>query len=122
MTWRVLQSKLVTLLSLLILCLLSHYRVLHHHYPNRSHRSQFQMLKWQVINQLNISFVASVVSVEQFHRNHNLMISTRTLDASLLPNFECSMNIWDDNKYNNCNIEENVDVNYVINLAVTLIH
>ena len=28
------------------------------------------------------------------------------------------MNIWDDNKYNNCNIEENVDVNYVINLAV----
>ena len=32
------------------------------------------------------------------------------------------MNIWDDNKYNNCNIEENVDVNYVINLAVTLIH
>ena len=42
----------------------------------------------------------------------------RTLDVSLLPHFECSMNIWDDNKYNACNIEENVDVNYVINLSV----
>ena len=37
---------------------------------------------------------------------------------SLLPHFECSMNIWDDNKYNSCLIEENVDVNYSINLAV----
>lgn len=43
----------------------------------------------------------------------------RTLDVSLLPHFECSMNIWDDNKYNACNIEENVDVNYVINLSVS---
>ena len=42
----------------------------------------------------------------------------RTLDVSLLPHFECSMNIWDDNKYNSCLIEENVDVNYSINLAV----
>ena len=42
----------------------------------------------------------------------------RTLDVSLLPHFECSMNIWDDNKYNSCLIEENVDINYSINLAV----
>lgn len=42
----------------------------------------------------------------------------RTLDVSLLPHFECSMNIWDDNKYNNCMIEENVDINYSINLSV----
>ena len=28
------------------------------------------------------------------------------------------MNIWDDNKYNSCLIEENVDINYSINLAV----
>ena len=41
-----------------------------------------------------------------------------TLDVSLLPHFECSMNIWDDNKYNSCLIEENVDINYSINLAV----
>ena len=41
-----------------------------------------------------------------------------TLDVNLLPNFECSMNIWDDNKYNNCTIEEHVDPNYVINLSV----
>lgn len=45
-------------------------------------------------------------------------LTGRTLDVSLLPHFECSMNIWDDNKYNACNIEENVDVNYVINLSV----
>ena len=45
-------------------------------------------------------------------------VRRRTLDVSLLPHFECAMNIWDDNKYNACNIEENVDVNYVINLSV----
>ena len=45
-------------------------------------------------------------------------VRRRTLDVSLLPHFECSMNIWDDNKYNSCLIEENVDINYSINLAV----
>lgn len=48
------------------------------------------------------------------------MLFYRTLDVSLLPHFECSMNIWDDNKYNNCMIEENVDINYSINLSVCL--
>ena len=46
------------------------------------------------------------------------MLISSTLDVNLLPNFECSMNIWDDNKYNNCTIEEHVDPNYVINLSV----
>ena len=47
-----------------------------------------------------------------------LFSSCRTLDISLLPHFECSMNIWDDNKYNSCMVEENVDINYSINLSV----
>ena len=45
-------------------------------------------------------------------------VKRSTLDVNLLPHFECSMNIWDDNKYNSCSAEENVDINYVINLSV----
>ena len=35
----------------------------------------------------------------------------------MLPNFECSMNIWDP-KYSNCNVPENIMSNYTVNIAI----
>ena len=39
-----------------------------------------------------------------------------TLDESMLPNFECCMNVWD-TQYNHCSIPENNVPNYTISLS-----
>ena len=43
-------------------------------------------------------------------------LSHSTLDESMLPNFECSMNIWD-TQYNHCSIPENNAPNYTLSFA-----
>lgn len=45
-----------------------------------------------------------------------MSISHRTLDESMIPNFECSKNIWD-TQYNNCQYPENLQNNYTISLS-----
>ena len=40
-----------------------------------------------------------------------------SLEETMLPNFECSMNIWDP-KYSNCNVPENIMSNYTVNIAI----
>ena len=72
----------------------------------------------QAARRRSTSSAASAGSAARCQRRGMGAVRRRTLDVSLLPHFECSMNIWDDNKYNSCNVEENVDINYVINLAV----